>query len=93
MSAKKDYTFSVETIRAGQPRPYADSVYEYIVKSELREGIVRAFCTCVLHLQMQRKEDWKSLKEDPGSFFNGYYTFQKIDENTYKYYVFKPFCD
>lgn len=71
MSAKKDYTFSVETIRAGQPRPYADSVYEYIVKSELREGIVRAFCTCVLHLQMQRKEDWKSLKEDPGSFLTG----------------------
>mgnify|MGYP006967465292 FL=1 len=93
MSTKKDYTFSVETIRAGQPRPYADSVYEYIVKSELHEGIVRAFCTCVLRLQRQRKEDWKSFTEDPSSFFNGYYTFQKIDENTYKYYVFEPFCD
>ena len=61
MSTKKDYTFSVETIRAGQPRPYADSVYEYIVKSELHEGIVRAFCTCVLRLKRQRKEDWKCI--------------------------------
>lgn len=93
MSTKRDYTFSVETIREGQPRPYADSTYEYIVKSELPEGTVRMFCTHLLRICTQTKEQWKSYREDPSSYFYGYYTFQKIDENTYKYYVFKPFCD
>jgi hypothetical protein len=29
-----DFRYSVQRIRAGQPRPYADSEYEYLVKVE-----------------------------------------------------------
>ena len=78
MSAKKDYTFSVETIRAGQPRPYADSKSVLYMRPPFTNATERRL---------------EIVKGRPGQLFNGYYTFQKIDENTYKYYVFKPFCD
>lgn len=32
---KREYRFIVETIRAGQPRAYADSEYEYRVEISL----------------------------------------------------------
>lgn len=60
MSKITNYNFSVETIRAGQPRPYANSEYEYIVKSELPEGTVRNFCTHVLYPCTQTREQRKS---------------------------------
>ena len=31
MENKKKYEFDVETLQWGQPRPYEDSIYEYIV--------------------------------------------------------------
>ena len=30
MENKKKYEFDVETLQNGQPRPYADSIYDYI---------------------------------------------------------------
>ena len=37
MQNKKKYEFDVETLQYGQPRPYADSIYDFIVESEQPE--------------------------------------------------------
>ena len=48
MENKKKYEFDVETLQNGQPRPYADSIYDYIVTSDEPERTVKEFCTKVL---------------------------------------------
>ena len=40
MENKKKYEFEVETLQCGQPRPYADSIYDYIVTSDEPERTV-----------------------------------------------------
>lgn len=87
------HAFEVTTFRCGQPRPYADSHYEYTIRTNKSDYEVKQFCTKVLCYCKQEKKDWKQYSEDPGSYFHGYYTFDKIDNNTYRYYVFQPFCD
>ncbi|MBQ8399072.1 MAG: hypothetical protein IJX08_03800 [Clostridia bacterium] len=87
----EEYVFSVDVIREGQPRKYADSEYEYEIMSELRENIVKKFCTNILHPNRQEYKDWD--RNNAASYFHGYYTFQKIDEGRYRYYVKEPFCD
>ena len=36
-SKTKDYKYNVEIIKAGQPRPYADSEYQYVITSDCGE--------------------------------------------------------
>ena len=88
-----EYSFIVDVIREGQPRPYADSDYEYVITSNLGEWVVKRFCTSVLLPCKQEKKDWKPYSEDASSFFYGYYEFTKTATNTYRYHVHKPFCD
>ena len=40
---KKKYEFEVETLQNGQARPYADSIYDYIVTSDEPERTVKDF--------------------------------------------------
>ena len=43
-----NYNFEVKVIREGQPRSYADSEYEFIIKSDKAPYIVEQFCKYVL---------------------------------------------
>jgi hypothetical protein len=52
----KEYKFKVETKRAGQPRPYADSEYVYEVTSDCSERVIKAFCNEVLRKSYPRSE-------------------------------------
>nr|DAI19564.1 MAG TPA: hypothetical protein [Caudoviricetes sp.] len=90
-SKTKDYKYNVEIIKAGQPRPYADSEYQYVITSDCGEYNVKAFCTKVLRPKNQAYKDWD--RDSAASYFAGYYTFEKTGENTYKYRVIEPFCD
>lgn len=97
---KSEYIFTVEIIRAGQPKAYADSKYEYIVEVSLpcftaraEEWMVKRFCTKILNPCFQTHEEWCKNRGDDGAYFAGYYTLEKVGENTYKYYVCRPFCD
>jgi hypothetical protein len=81
----------VETTRSGQPRPYADSEYEYAITSDFPGFIVENFCTKVLQPKTQAKQDWD--KGGAGSYFAGYYTFKDLGDGKFRYYVFEPFCD
>lgn len=85
------YLFDVKVIREGQPRPYADSEYEYEIISEQSEFMVKRFCTYCLKECHQAYSQWDKSNAD--SYFRGYYVFDKTDENTYKYRVKQPFCD
>ena len=87
----KEFKFQVNTIREGQPRPYADSEYEYEIISDCGEFAVRQFCTNILRAKRQEYKDWDRHNAD--SYFAGYYRFAKTGDNTYKYYVKEPFCD
>lgn len=85
-------TIEIQTVRYGQPRAYADSEYEFIVKVDgMNEYNVQTYCTQVLYPCSQTIMQWD--KEDPGSYFSGYYSFEKVKDNVYKYYVFRPYCD
>ena len=71
------YEFDVEIIREEQPRRYADSEYEYIIHSSLSQHLVKEFCIHILKKPL---------------FENGY-TFEKLSETTYRYYVCIPYMD
>lgn len=87
-----EFSITVKTIRAGQPKPYADSEYEYEITAEnCGEFTVKAFCTKVLRPCNQTHEQWDT--HNAGSYFRGYYTFSKIGENKYRYYKKEPFAD
>ncbi len=44
--AQREYRLLVKVIREGQPRPYADSEYEYEIEAEgCNEYTVKEFCT------------------------------------------------
>lgn len=97
---KREYRFTVETIRAGQPRAYADSEYEYRVEVSLpiftnleKEMTVKRFCTKILKPCHQTYKEWCESMGNEAAYFAGYYTIEKLGENTYRYYVKKPFCD
>ena len=93
MEDKKKYEFDVETLQYGQARPYADSIYDYIITSEESERTVREFCTKVLLPHSQPYDEWEPFSEDPSSYFYGYHTFEKIKDNKYRYRVVKPYMD
>lgn len=84
-----EYKFEVTTIQAGQVRRYGDSKYIYEIVSNLPENIVKCFCINILKSNNQTKEEW----ENKGNYFLGYYEFEKIADNLYRYYVFEPYCD
>lgn len=91
---KRTYKIEVETIKSGQPRPYADSEYEYIVQTEgMSDWMVERFCTCVLRPCNKTYSQWSSKTGDASTYFIGYYNFEKISEKTYKYYVREPYDD
>lgn len=85
------YNFEVTTIKFGQPRPYADSEYEYEIVSDCSEVTVKAFCTSMLMQCRQTYEQW--IRHNADSYFAGYYRFSKIADNKYRYFVLRPFCD
>ena len=86
-----NYEFQVEEIRAGQPRAYADSEYEYHITSNCNEFTVKQFCTKILRPCSQTRNEWNT--KEASSYFRGYYEFSKIDENKYRYYKKEPYCD
>lgn len=94
MDKKDNYGFKVTVIKNGQPRPYADSEYEYEIEAEnCSEYTVKSFCQTFLRPKKQTYNEWAKGKDSAGVYFGGYYTFQKVAENKYLYYVKEPFCD
>ena len=49
---------------------------------------LKRYCTRVLQQCSQTYEEWD--KKDINSYFRGYYTFKKIEENKYRYFVHSP---
>ena len=89
---QREFKLSVKVIREGQPRPYADSEYEYEIEAEnYNEYAVKDFCTRYLRPCEQTRDKWDT--KDANSYFHGYYELSKIGENKYRYYFKESFCD
>ena len=85
-----EFKLSVKVIHEGQPRPYADSYYEYEIEAEgCGEYKVKDYCTRYLRPCEQTRAEWKT--DDDNSYFHGYYEFSKIGENKYRYYKKSPY--
>jgi len=97
MNSKMRVEFEVETLRSGQPRAYADSEYEYLVKgrisdeanphwTELQLYQVLAFCRSML-----RQCEYES--GTPGLTLDARYTLNQEPDGRWRYHVREPFCD
>lgn len=87
----QQFNFEVKTLKCGQPRPYANSEYEYEITSDCSEFTVKRFCTNILRPCSQTYDEWD--ENDMDSYFRGYYRFEKIGDNKYRYYKLEPFTD
>lgn len=87
-------TIEVEVVRAGQPRPYADSVYEYIITFSGGYGgryrptkeMVRKFVEWEHHKPISDKErkDW----------FDPYFeVFEEIEPSKWRAIIIEPYDD
>lgn len=86
----REMKLSIKVLREGQPRPYADSEYEYEIEVEnCPEFTVKQFCTKILRPCTQTRAEWKT--DNAGSYFGGYYEFSAIGDNKYRYYVKSPY--
>jgi len=86
----REMNISIKVLKEGQPRPYADSEYEYEIESKgLGEYDIKSFCTKILKPCHQTIKEWD--KDSAGSYFGGYYEFYNVGEYKYRYYVKKPY--
>ena len=80
----KNYNLDVETKQAGQPRPYADSFYHFIITDKstnpLSKFMMRQFCISMLH-KGYAKEDM------PSPFAGQIIAFREIKERVWEYKV------
>jgi len=76
--------------RQGQVRPYADSVYEYEIESDLKEAKVRKFCTEILKPSENIGSGFTGACSFPFGL-NSYYSFWKTGDNSYNYKVCCPY--
>lgn len=89
-----NFNYKVTQTHRGQPRPYADSYYEFTIESERPEQEVKRFCTEFLRPCRRDIQKWnEDQKTDAAAYFAGYYTFSKSGENQYRYKVTEPYCD
>ncbi len=84
------FSISWEVIRAGQPRPYADSIYEYKVYSESSEQRILAYCTRILRPAEHKGSNFSGSCDFPHGL-SPFYAFKKIVGNTYHYIVCQPY--
>jgi hypothetical protein len=82
-------SFDVCVIRSGQPRPYADSVYEYEIINKSETKFDKSF---VLKLCVQFLRKTVPEKEKTG-WWEAHYTFEQIDDRTFRYVVVEPYTD
>lgn len=76
----------VETIRAGERRPYSDVVHEYSITSEEPEETVKEYCKNTLY-------PCRTEASERTSPFQTFYEFFKAAANRYRYRVTEPNCD
>ena len=89
-----EYNFKVTVLQSGQQRRYGDSYFEYEVETNAVEFVVKQFCTKVLRPCKNAYTDWARNKEKSAAeYFAGYYTFERIGDNKYRYKVTEPYCD
>jgi hypothetical protein len=82
----------IETLHAGQPRPYADSVYEFILEYkldgenfDLNEGVIKKYAKALCR-------DFNE-SEEAGWWEGKLRTFEKISIGKWHIVVIEPYTD
>ena len=87
-----NFKIEVEQLRYGQVGPYKDSVYEFVIKTDLPEHDVKRFCTTFLR---GGKHQVDSGKFDGNCSFpfglESYFKFHKKDDGSYYYITCHPY--
>ena len=90
----REITLRITTLKSGQPRAYADSEYEYELEvSGMNYDEVKKYCLMFYSGNALPYETWIADRDNAGVYFAGYYTFEKIGENKYRFRVHIPFAD
>jgi hypothetical protein len=90
---KMENQISFDTVKQGQVAAYQDSIYEYVIESNLPEEFIKSFCTKTLR---------PATNESSSGCFSGcsgfpfglspFFKFKKTDDNIYLYTVCCPYC-
>jgi hypothetical protein len=84
---------TIETVKSGQPRPYADSEYKYILTVEgMDDDEIKFYRQNCLKQCSQTFEQWNEGKASYDVYFRGYYRFSKTKPGKYEYFVLEPYC-
>ena len=94
--AQRIGVLEIKKLSHGQPKPYADSEYEWelTTKEDIDEAELYAFCQMMLRKNTQSYEDWlKKHNNSAKAYFKGYYSLVKKSSDTWIYRVVEPYCD
>lgn len=89
---KFEIVVRVTMLKCGQPRPYADSEYEYILDTNLSQEELRVFCKDYPCAGRSKKE-FTAMKGNLAVYFAGWSEITKISEGKYRYYAYRPYAD
>ncbi len=86
--------YEVSRLHSGQKRPYGDSYYEFLIKSEKPESEVKKFCVevlypCALPTEQYLREERAGV-ENFGDHFRLHFEFKKQSDGVYFYRVTRP---
>lgn len=93
------YSIEIENTKYGQPAPYRDSHYEYIITTDAKHDVkelIKSFCINILCPCSQTFEERQKEIDDGGEWtlkLHSWYKFEELEKNKFKYYVLEPFCD
>lgn len=87
----KELKIKIETLHYGQPRAYADSLYDYkiTVDQPYKDNFIKRMCTETLY---KCNKESKETRE----WYESYYTFEKTEKDgayIYRYTVISPYLD
>ena len=93
--AQRVGVLGIKELSYGQPKPYADSEYEWelTTKEDIDESELLAFCQRLLRKNTQTYEEWRRGNISASIYFRGYYTLVKRTSDMWIYRVVEPYCD
>lgn len=88
----KEIGMKIKTLRSGQIRKYGDSEYEYELEVEgMCEWEVKRYCNYILKQCHQTFKEWNEGRRiSVDIHFGGYYLFEKVGDDKYRYFVHSP---
>ena len=82
----------VTTLKYGQPRPYADHEYEFVIDTTLSEEELKTFCKNYPCAGCS-KEEFDLRSGDLSVYFGGWHKITRLSDGRYRYFACMPYAD